>query len=227
MRSTSIVILSMFVVAVAGCAEKPIPQAKAAPPEPAAQAAVAAKEPIPQAAAPVEEPAPQAEVAVEAPPAPVLVPATGPPIPQDIAPTEKHRKARLEWNRQTLGGAYEKAGKKDPKWDQKAREAMELAAKTFSLQVDPVVTTAELHAAAKAAVDAGCDDPMLLYLFNRTAFGVDYPGEAESDRRMTATAKALAASEYPAFRRAATGRHVRGVGQEPDGRRQEASLRAL
>jgi hypothetical protein len=35
------------------------------------------------------------------------------PIPQDGARMEKQFRVRLEWNRQTLVGAYDKVGKKD------------------------------------------------------------------------------------------------------------------
>ena len=50
---------------------------------------------------------------------------------------EKRYRERLEWNRRTLEGAYEKVGKKDPRWDGPAREALDLAARLFSQQVDP------------------------------------------------------------------------------------------
>ncbi len=124
------------------------------------------------------------------------------PIPQDTVRMEKRRRELLEWNRRTLQGAYDKVGKKDPKWDEKAREAFDLAARAFSKQVDPVVNPADFHGPAKAAVDAGCDDPLLIYLFDRSALGKEYPGQEESTRRMKAAAKALAASRYPVFRRA-------------------------
>ena len=62
------------------------------------------------------------------------------PIPQDAVRMEKRRRERLEWNRRTLRGAYDKVGKKDPRWDEPAREAMDLAARMFSEQVDPEVT---------------------------------------------------------------------------------------
>jgi hypothetical protein len=126
------------------------------------------------------------------------------PIPQDPARSEKRRSERLEWNRRTLQGAYDKVGKKSPKWDKAAHEAMELAARMFSLQIEPAIQPAEIYKPAKTAVDAGCDDTMVVYLSNRFAFGPDHPGEKEAIRRMKASAKALAASQYPAIRRAMT-----------------------
>jgi hypothetical protein len=125
-----------------------------------------------------------------------------PAISQDTAKIEKRRRERLEWNRRTLSGAYDKVGKKNPKWDEKTREAMDLAARMFSLQADPTISMDDIHRPSKAAVAAGCDDPLLVYLFNRSAFGKDYPGEQEMILRMKASGKALAASQYPVIRRA-------------------------
>ena len=87
------------------------------------------------------------------------------PIPQDTVRMEKRSRDRLEWNRQTLQGSYDKAGKKDPRWDEPAREALEMAARMFSFQVDPVLHPNDVHVPAKKAVDAGCDDPLILYLY--------------------------------------------------------------
>jgi hypothetical protein len=126
------------------------------------------------------------------------------PIPQDTARMEKRRRERLEWNRRTFQGAYDKVGKKDPRWDEPARKAMDQAARMFSKEVDPEITYSDLHQPARAAIDAGCDDPLLVFLYNRSLVGPNYPGDEEATRRMKAMAKALAASRYPAFRRAIT-----------------------
>ena len=60
----------------------------------------------------------------------------------------------------------------------------------------------DVHQAAKRAIDAGCDDPIVLYIYAHSSFGRNYPGVPELDRRYTAAAKALASSKYPAIRRA-------------------------
>jgi hypothetical protein len=124
------------------------------------------------------------------------------PIPQDTARMEKWSRERLEWNRRTVGGAYDKIGKKDPKWDKLARETMELAARMYSLEGDLIVTPTEIYKPSKAAIDAGCDDPFMLYLYARSSVGPNYPGDEASLSRLKAAAKALAASRYPVFRRA-------------------------
>jgi hypothetical protein len=79
------------------------------------------------------------------------------PIPQDAAAIEKRRRDWLAWNRQTLQGAYDAVGKKDARWDEPARKALDLAARHFSTQVDPEVTMSDVYTSAKAAIDAGCD----------------------------------------------------------------------
>jgi hypothetical protein len=124
------------------------------------------------------------------------------PIPQDPARMEKKSREFQEWNRRTLQGAYDKIGKTDPRWDKPAREAMDLAARMFSLQIDPVITLGTIYKPAKAAIDAGCDDPLLVYLYNRSSVGSKYPGPEEAIRRLKASAKALGSSQYPVLRRA-------------------------
>ena len=106
------------------------------------------------------------------------------PIPQDTVRMEKRFRERLEWNRRTLEGSYDWAGKKDPRWDPAAREALDAAARMFSFQVDPFVYLKDVHVPAKKAVDAGCDDPLILYLYARTSVGKDFPGDDEYDRRL-------------------------------------------
>jgi hypothetical protein len=124
-----------------------------------------------------------------------------PAIPQDPERQEQLNRDRLDWNRRTLVDAYEKVGKKDPRWDDPARRALEAAARHIS---DPLAGTAagyESYEAAKQAVEAGCDDPMILYLFACMAFGRNSAGRAEDDRRFTTAALAMKKSDYPFFRR--------------------------
>jgi hypothetical protein len=141
---------------------------------------------------------------------------------------ERRRRERLEWNRRTVGGVYDRIGKKNPRWDEPARKAMDLAARMFSEAVDPEVTSTDVHGPAKAAVDAGCDDPLLVYLYNRSLVGPDYPGDEEMTRRMRASAASLAASRYPAFRRAIA-RELAGTqalsAKAPDGASREQAER--
>ncbi len=69
------------------------------------------------------------------------------------------------WRRETLEGEYDKVGRKNPKWDEPAREALGLLA-----GMDPDDRTEQendynriVHLSA-TAVEAGCDDPMIVYM---------------------------------------------------------------
>src|SRR5262245_9793389 len=92
-------------------------------------------------------------------------------IPQDPARQEQWFRDMLEWNRRTLRGAYERVGKKDPKWDEHAHEALDAAARYFSHTLDPQTYIWDVHNATQAAVGAGCDDPLILYLHARSFHG--------------------------------------------------------
>jgi hypothetical protein len=148
------------------------------------------------------------------------------PIPQDAVAIEKRRRDWLAWNRQTLEGAYDQVGKKDARWDEPARKTMDLAARMFSGGVDPDVTWSDVYTSARAAVDAGCDDPMLSYLFGRSSVGPNDPGKEESIRRARDAARALAGSRYPAVRRAIalqiSGSHALSASDPGDEVRKEA-----
>ena len=124
------------------------------------------------------------------------------PIPLDAEAIEKRRHDWLAWNCRTLQGAYDEVGKKNARWDKPARKTLDLAARMFSREVDPEVTLSDIYTSAKAAVDVGCDDPMLVYLHGRSSVGPNDPGKPETIRRAKDSAKALAASRYPAVRRA-------------------------
>ncbi len=124
------------------------------------------------------------------------------PIPIDPARQERYARELLDWSRQTLGGAYEKVGKKDPRWDEPAREALEAAARWFGRAVDPCGRPEHVFHPAKRAVDAGCDDPLILHLHARCATGPNSPGPVEDARRGVAAALAMERSAYPPLRRA-------------------------
>jgi hypothetical protein len=83
-----------------------------------------------------------------------------------------------------------------------ARETLEAAARFFSQQVPPVKVE-EVYAPAKRAVNAGCDDPLILYLFARSSYKPNYPGAEELERRSTVAAAAMEKSAYSPLRRSA------------------------
>ena len=124
------------------------------------------------------------------------------PIPQNPEKQDQRFRDLLEWNRKALGGAFEAAGTKDSRWDQPAGAALEAAARLFGRAIDPQAKEEEAYAAAKRAVDAGCADPLILYLYARFSIAPNDPGSAESKRRWAAAATAMEHATYPPLRRA-------------------------
>jgi hypothetical protein len=177
--------LGLALLAAAGCTKKPASPETAitnpAPPRTAIATPVA-----PQPATQAKEP----ELKDPTPPDKL--------IPQDIASIEKRRAERLRWNLDTLVGAYEKVGKKNPKWDQQARAALDLSARMFSFQIDPSVYWVDIAKPARAAIDAGCDDPLVHFFYARS----QPLSDGDLIRQYRVAAKAFVTSRYPAFRRA-------------------------
>src|SRR5438067_11955290 len=90
--------------------------------------------------------------------------ASVPAIPQDPEKQEQKQRETLAWNRRTLGGAYERVGKKDPRWDEHARAALESAAQYFTDVPAGSAREHETYITAKRAIDAGVDYSLVLYL---------------------------------------------------------------
>jgi hypothetical protein len=125
-----------------------------------------------------------------------------PTIPQDPQRQEQRFRDMLAWNRRTLIGAYEKVGKKDPRWDKPAREALDAAARNFSHTIDPQTYLWDIHNATQTAIGFGCDDPLILYLHARSFHKNVRATAEEIDRCHTAAATGMKNSAYPPFRRA-------------------------
>ena len=122
-------------------------------------------------------------------------------IPQDMAKVAERERKRMEWHLRTSVGAYDKVGKKDARWDDLARKAVDLAVRQ-SFEPGSKVTAAEVNRAAKAAIDAGCDDPLVANIYARTSNVPAALGTENLIRRWRDATQAYAASRYPAFRRA-------------------------
>jgi tetratricopeptide (TPR) repeat protein len=125
------------------------------------------------------------------------------PIPQDTQWRQKRIADSLAWNRRTLVEAYDKVGKKDPRWDKPAREALEAAARYLTPHTDQSTKVEEIYEPAKRAIDGGCDDPLILYLFARSSYKPNHPGRQELEKRYVAAAAAMKHSTYPPLRRKA------------------------
>ncbi len=124
------------------------------------------------------------------------------PIPQNVAQMEALTSERLHFNRSTLQGAYDRVGKKNPRWDAFAREALELTARRASSRTEDDLSKADLHRSAKRAIDAGCDDPLILFFYGVTSKDENFPGYPEYQKRLRVAADAMKSSGYPPIRRA-------------------------
>jgi hypothetical protein len=82
------------------------------------------------------------------------------------------REDRLKWNLATLQGDYESHGHRDPKWDKDAGEALKQFAGIRVRPEDDLETRADLVGySTESAVNAGCNDPLVKYLYCRYAPG--------------------------------------------------------
>ncbi len=124
------------------------------------------------------------------------------PVPQDLEKMNAQYRERLKEHQETYRGAYEKVGTRDARWNEPARKALDLAAELFSNGPEAKVSLDDVYKPAKEAVEAGCDDPMILYLYARCPAGSSFPGEEEYRKRMNRAAKALENSEYSASMKA-------------------------
>jgi hypothetical protein len=121
------------------------------------------------------------------------------PIPQSPQARMKRLREVLYWNEKSLVGAYDRVGRKSPRWDHEAREALGLMARSVSKSSDPPPSPDEVRAAFKRAVDAGCDDPLIV--FTNVRYNVMGPDKS-SDKPLAEAVDTLLKSDYPSVRKA-------------------------
>ena len=114
-------------------------------------------------------------------------------------------RAKLDFNRRTLAKSYEQVGTRDPKWDDAALEFLDAIGLSYSYSghnmiymPGPVPSPAHLEKLGKTAVDAGCDDPLVLYCYGSILY--DMKKEAQAKPVILKAADGLAGSKYPAIR---------------------------
>src|SRR6266705_1745100 len=82
-----------------------------------------------------------------------------------ISPSET-KQSRLDWNLKTLVTAYQENGDTSAKWDEPATRALTEFARSRAHLVDANENWVEIIGTnCAAAIDAGCDDPMIRYLY--------------------------------------------------------------
>jgi len=114
---------------------------------------------------------------------------------------EAARQNRLDWNLKTLVGAYEDNGDTDAKWDESATNALTEFARARASVTDADEPVAEIISTnVAAAVHAGCDDPMINYLFIKYAMAQTNSKEAFV-KAFSKMAKDMNQSGYPPIRK--------------------------
>jgi len=93
------------------------------------------------------------------------------PIPALSDASMKHD----QWVHKAILEAYDAVGHHNPKWDEAARKALALSADMWGPPRFRGDGNFAQYTIAKGAIDAGCDDPMVLFAYARTfsSFGRD------------------------------------------------------
>lgn len=114
---------------------------------------------------------------------------------------EKEKKRRLTWNLKTTVAAYQHASFTDKRWDQPAKTCLEAFARYLSGETNSYEPTAEIISTnASAAVDAGCQDPLVRYLYTRYSMSPTNTRVAFTDA-FWKVAVDMNASFYPPIRK--------------------------
>lgn len=105
--------------------------------------------------------------------------------------TATTEEALLKWNRQTLARDYERAGTRNPKWDSQATNALEAFARMRAIRSEPGTNLwNQFSEAVRAAMAAGCNDPLIRYLHVRAVGneGGEDPKTSANEQRFAAHA---------------------------------------
>ncbi len=109
---------------------------------------------------------------------------------------------RLTWNKETLVGSYEKLGNKSPKWDEPTTNALiEFARIRGGMHEDVDAQSEVIADYSEDAVKAGCDDPMVLYLYCRFNMSRSTRPLSYWQDEYRKTAQTLESSGYPPLRK--------------------------
>jgi hypothetical protein len=104
----------------------------------------------------------------------------GKPIPcgAEVPTTAKLEPLWVGYYRKNLKQAYDKVGKRDPKWDKQATDLMEATAK-FQCTARDAPTLKDMLPMARALQKAGCDDPLIQSLIGDVLYFDGRKSEAE------------------------------------------------
>jgi hypothetical protein len=121
------------------------------------------------------------------------------PLLKARARWEKYHTVNYRENLGTALEAYDRVGKKDPKWDAAVKRGIEIYVKPQALRKRDETIEAAV-AAFKQAAAAGCDDPFALYLGCRAELELKTADRRAVLARHRAAVFALDKSQYPADR---------------------------
>jgi hypothetical protein len=119
----------------------------------------------------------------------------------DAREIQRRLDQEMQFHRQTLVKAYDEVGRHSPKWDDNARRGLELAAEYYGSDPHrPGDAFERIPALLGAAIDAGCDDPLVAYVHARLTDNYGRHADGVADLRLAVSR--LEQSPYSAFRRA-------------------------
>jgi len=138
-----------------------------------------------------------------------------PPIPQDPVAQEKARQTRYQQQRMEFQRAYLRFGRRNILWDATVSEALEHFAK---FQASPAYReSSETNGwywnrleevgddqyrawkAARRALEAGCNDPLIQYLFARLSYGECAVEYGVAGQYWALAAEGMSQSDYPPY----------------------------
>jgi hypothetical protein len=115
--------------------------------------------------------------------------------------SEKAKSHRLEWNLKTTVEAYDHAGFANAAWNQPARECLKEFARSLAGETSSSEPWGEIISTnAAVAMDAGCDDPLINYLFIKCSMAQTNSKEAFL-AAFYKTAVEMNNSSYPPIRK--------------------------
>ncbi len=132
-------------------------------------------------------------------------------IDQVRARNRERYEAAMHWEIDQNLAAYERIGKKDPRWDEAVRETIRNSSNYAADQPDSAAAWDRQKAACARALAAGCDDPLVVFLKVRTGnYSLDTSDEqlarfcTEAERTFAASSYSPLRKFYAAFRTAQT-----------------------
>ena len=115
--------------------------------------------------------------------------------------------ARLRFNQRTMTRAYEKIGKRDPRWDDAAIKFLDAMALRYSnanehrmYALPGMIALPEARKIGESAIDAGCDDPLVRYCYATVLY--DSGQRDKAKEMLPAIVDELFQSRYPINRAA-------------------------